>query len=282
MKTPRPILLLAALVALALPARAEVHYFVGVDDLPTIASGTYAGLANPNFNRLTFLWGHPSEATPSSSHYHSKSIFVYTGPNLGASTATTTSPSNYVPEGTLEPLKLSLGAGLYAGKLISNPYTNVTDPAFNFSDLTIGSTQSLASAPAGSANQFLFDSSSGRWNSSYEDADLHFELVSLTPGLKIGGTSALDIGLNNVGDDYHLGEGAENNSFSFTPVLYTEGNASPGVYEAAFRLVDESGTFGSSGVVRIRTEVVPEPATALLLFGGVALVALRRRRPVAA
>lgn len=267
-----------ALLTHAQPARAEFNYFVGLDDLPTLASGTYSGLANPNFNHLTFLWGHPSETNPSSSHYHSKGIFIYTGPNMGAGTAVTNSPSNYVPEGTLEPLELTLGTGIYAGKLISNPYTNPSDPAFHFSDLTIGSTQSLADAPAGSSDLFLFNSSNGRWNSAFEDADLHFELVSLTPGLNLGGLTALNIGLNNAGDDFHLGEGAENNDFSFTPVLWTEANAAPGIYEAAFKLVDETGTFGDSGVVRMRTEVVPEPSTALLLIGGVGMMAARRRR----
>jgi hypothetical protein len=31
-------------------ARAEIlTYYIGIDDLPTIASGTYGGLDNPNF-----------------------------------------------------------------------------------------------------------------------------------------------------------------------------------------------------------------------------------------
>jgi hypothetical protein len=279
MKTILATLAIGSSVLLA-PAtsRAEFHYFVGVDDLPTIASGTYSGLDNPNFNHLTFLWGHPNEVTPSSSHYHSKGIFIYTGPNLGTGTAIISSPSDYVPEGTLEPLKLSLGTGIYAGKLISNPYANPSNPAYAFSNLTIGSTQSLADAEEGSPDLFLFNSSSGRWNSAFEDADLHFELVSLTPGLHLGGLAALDIGLNIPGDDYHLGTAEENNDFSFTPVLWTDADAAPGIYEAAFKLVDESGSFGDSGVVRIRTEVVPEPSTVVALIGGIGMLVARRRR----
>lgn len=270
-----------ALLTAALPARAsQFNYFIGLDDLPTLTSGTYSGLANPNFNHLTFLWGHPSETNPSSSHYHSKGIFIYSGP--ASSPTVINSASDYVPEGTLAPLKLTLGTGIYAGKLISNPYTDPNDPAYHFSDLTIGSTQSLASAAEGSPELFLFNSSGGRWNSLFEDADLHFELVSLTPGLHIGGLTSLDIGLNVPGNDHHLASGAENNNFSFTPVLYTDANAAPGIYEAAFRLVDESGTYGDSGVIRIRTEVVPEPNAAMLLLGGVAMVAARRRRTPAA
>ena len=120
--------MLAALVASATAllspsvSRAEfLSYYIGIDDLPTIATGTYAGLANPNFNHLTFLYAHTYPDTPASNHYHSKSIFTYTGPNLGAGTAVINSASNYVPEGALPPIKLSLGTGLYGGKLISNP-----------------------------------------------------------------------------------------------------------------------------------------------------------------
>ncbi len=270
-----------ALLTVALPARAsQFNYFIGIDDLPTLTSGTYSGMPNPNFNRLTFLWGHPSSTNPSSSHYHSKGIFIYTGPATAPTIINST--SDYVPEGSIAPLKLTLGTGIYAGKLVSNPYTDLNDPAYNFSDLTIGSTQSLAGEPDGSAELFLFNSSGGRWNSLFEEADLHFELVSLTPGLHIGGLTSLDIGLNVPGNDYHLASGTENNSFSFTPVLYTDANAAPGIYEAAFKLVDESGTFGDSGVIRIRTEVVPEPSTAILLLCGAAVVAARRRRAPAA
>src|SRR5687768_6377960 len=100
---------IAAVTILGIPAAleaAELSYFIGIDGLPTISGGTYDGLPNPNYQRLTFLWGHPSEEAPASSHYHSKGIYRYIGPNLGAATAATFTISDYVPEGTLPPLRL--------------------------------------------------------------------------------------------------------------------------------------------------------------------------------
>ena len=279
----RPLLagLIAGTIALVSPttSRAELFsYYVGIDDRLTIPTGTYAGLANPNLNRLTFLYAPTYEGVPSTWHYHSKATFIYTGPNLGLSTAVGNSASNFVPEGTAPPIKLQLGTGIYDGKLITATYADPNQVTAFSSALTIGSTQSLAGFGPTAGETFLFNSSGGRWDSAFTDADLHFELVSLTPGLNFGGLSALDIGMNAAGDDYHLAAGLANNSFSFTPVLWTEANAAPGIYEATFKLVDESNTFGDSGIVRIRTEVVPEPSTVVTLLGGVGLLLARRRR----
>ena len=257
-------------------AAADLSYFVGIDNQQTIPSGTYAGLPNPNYQRLTFLWGHPSEENPSGSHYHSKGIYRYTGENLGAATAVTFTVSDYVPEGTLLPLRLELGTGIYAGKRVTSPSTDVNDPAYLFSDLEIGSVHSLSDEPAGSAELFLFNSSGGRWNAAFDAADLHLELVGLTPGLHVGGLGGLSVGLDGPGDDLHLGEGAD--LFSFTPVLWVDETATPGIYEATFKLTDESGSFGDSGEFRIRTEVVPEPSSALALLSGLGVLLARRRR----
>jgi len=258
-------------------AKAELlSYYVGVDNLQTLASGTYVGLPNPNYNHLTFLLAHTYTIAPASNHYHSKGIRVYTGANQGASTAVTRSSSDYVPEGTLLPIKLSAGSGLYSGKLVSAAYTDPSDPVYESSHLTLGNTQSLDGFAAGSPEQYLFNSSSGRWNAAFDAADIHWELVSLTPGLNVGDATSLNI-VSNPGDDIHLGEGDE--FFQFTPVLWTEANAPLGIYEATFRLVDASGAFGSSGDIRIRTEVVPEPASLLLLLlGGFSVVHGRRSR----
>ena len=154
---------------------------------------------------------------------------------------------------------------------------------YHFSFLEIGSTQSLAGFAPGSGEAVLFGASSGRWDSAYEAAHLHIELISLTPGLNIGDAGALNIGLNAPGAELHLTDpGTENNSFGFTPVLWTDASAAPGIYEAKIRFFDEDGTYGDSGIVTLRTEVVPEPSTAIALLGGIGmLLAQRRRRALA-
>jgi hypothetical protein len=246
--------------------RAELHsYYIGVDNQAVIPSGIYAGLPNPNYNRLTFLYAHTFPSNPASNHYHSKARLIYTGPNLGSSTLVITSPSDYVPEGTNPPIQLLPGAGLYAGKLVTQPYDS-------WSDLTIANTQSLGSFPPGSGEHFLFNSSGGRWADPFSDADVHLELVSLTPGLNWGSPTSLNV-LVNPGDDVHVGEG--NEMFEFTPVLWVDASAPVGIYEATFRIVDESGIYGTAGNVRIIT-FVPEPSVASL--AGVLVAMLRRRR----
>lgn len=247
-------------------ARAELlPYYVGVDGLTTLASGTYAGLPNPNANRLTLLLSH-TYANPASNHYHSKGIHVYTGPNTGATTAVTTSASNFVPESG-PPIALDFGSGLYAGKLASGTVAG--------SSVTTGNTRSLDGFAAGVGETVLFNSSAGRWNDAFDAADVHWELISLTPGLNVG--SATDTSIAAVaGDEIHLGEGSEN--FVFDPIFWTEPTAAAGTYEAAFRLVDESGTFGNSGTLRVLTQVVPEPT--VIGLAGLAVGGLlgRKRR----
>jgi hypothetical protein len=273
-------LLLAASVSLFLAATSQAEflsYYIGIDDLPTIASGTSAGLANPNYNHLTFLYAHTYPETPASNHYHAKSIFTYTGPNLGTDTAVTNSASNFVPEGTAPPIQLTLGtSGIYAGKLLSNPYTDTAAPEYHFSFLEMGATDTLSGFAAGTGEDILFNSSAGRYNSSINLAHLHVEIVDLTPGLNVGSASMLNIG--GVGSEIHLSDPGEAGGFSFTPVLWTNPDAAPGVYTASFRFFDEDGTFGDSGVVQIRTTVVPEPVTALTLGAGMATLGLLRRR----
>jgi hypothetical protein len=256
-------------------ARAELlSYYIGVDGLETIATGTYQGQPNPNYNHLTFLFAHANEVTPASNHYHSKAIRTYTGPAENPSIIRST--SNYVPEGSLSPINLSAGSGLYAGKLVSNPYTDPMDPVYHFSHLTHGDTQSLNGFAAGSGEFVMFNSSGGRWTPNPRPAHLHVEIVSLTPGLNIG--DALTMNLGGAGTELHLTDPGE--PLDFTPVLWTEANAVPGTYEAVFRFFDEDGMFGESGNVRFLVAVpVPEPATAMLLsLAATGLVLFRRSR----
>lgn len=260
---------------------AVVSYYIGVDGLATIATGTYAGLPNPNYNNLTLLYAHPNEFSPASSHYHSKGILAYTGPNLGASTATARSASNFLPEGSLPPINLSAGTGLFTGKLVSNPYADPLDPAYDFSFLAHTDTKTLDGFAPGTVENALFNSSGGRWTPSSRPAHLHVEIVSLTPGLNVGDASTLSLG--GVGTELHLSDPGD--SFMFTPVLWTEASALPGTYEAVFRFFDEDGAFGNSGDIRYRVSVpaaAPVPEPGMLAFAGVSVGAvlffgLRRR-----
>lgn len=272
----------AASVAALLASGAVSHakdpdiasYIVGVDSRTTIPSGTYAGLNNPNHNRLTLLFAHTYVDTPASNHYHSKGVYVYTGPNLGASTATTVSSSNFLPEGTLPPLTLTLASGgFYDGKLVSAPIADPLDQNYAFSFLTLEDVDKLRGFGPTDPETILLDSSSGRWNGSLAGADVHLELVFRTPGLNIG-VGALTNAFVNPGDDWHLED-----SFSFTPTFWTEANVDIGTYIAQFKLVDENAVFGDSGTFEFRFQVIPEPSAAAALAGFTALglVATRRR-----
>ncbi|MFD0892278.1 PEP-CTERM sorting domain-containing protein [Luteolibacter ambystomatis] len=250
---------------------AIASYYVGVDNLQNFTSGTYQGQANPNHGRLTFLYAHPNYNTPASSHYHSKGVYTLSGP--AGSPTVITSSSNYLPEGANPPLQLTAGSGFYANKLVSNPYTDAANPGFHFSQLNIRDTADLSTSAPGTAEQFLFNSSAGRWNSPIAGADIHLTLVGLSEGLRIGDISALDIGLNAAGDEFHLGD-----DIDFTPAFWVDASAAPGTYTATFKLTDESGLFQESGNFEFRFTVVPEPSGTLLIAGAAALGIMRRRR----
>ena len=231
-----------------------VSYYVGVDVMPNFTSGVYNGLPNPNYNRLTFLYAHVYPDNPANNHYHSKGRYqlIGTPPNV----STNVNPSNFLPEGALPPLLLTVGSGIYAGKYVAAPYTDTNDQNFAFSKLEIRNTEELAAAITNSSASILFNSSAGRWTGALTGADVHLVLEYLTPGLNVGSLDATNIGLNNPEDDYHIGDGL----FSFTPVLWTEAHAAPGTYVAQFRLSDESGTFLDSGTFEFRVLVAPAPA----------------------
>jgi hypothetical protein len=246
---------------------AFVSYYVGVDGLSTIASGAYAGLPNPNYNRLTFLYAHVYPDTPASNHYHSKGVFQYTGPNLGAGQTTTQiNPASYLPEGTAPPLLMTVETGgMYEGKLVSAP---VAGNPFSFQ--TIQDTGKLSGFAPGSGESILLNSSANRWSGSITGADVHLELVSLSYGLNVGNSGLLNL-FTNPGDNFHLDD-----SFSFNPVFWSDADAEAGIYTARFKLTDESGNFGDSGTFEYRFNIVPEPSSALL--GAVGVLALVRRR----
>lgn len=266
---PASLGLAAALSLFVAPAAdaAFVSYYIGVDGMQTIGSGEFSGLTNPNANRLTLLFAHHYEETPASNHYHSKGIYRYQ-PGSGASPVTELSPSNYLPEGSNPPLAMTAGSGLYEGKSVV-----LEDPANHFSLIDFKSTADLGGFTAGTGENYMFNSSSGRWNGSLAGADVHLVLVSMTPGLNIGSEMSLLSGLVNPGDEFHLGE-----DIDFSPIFWVDGNAAGGIYTADFKLVDESGQFGDSGNFQFRFNVVPEPSSALLSITAAAFALLRRKR----
>lgn len=158
----------AAWMLLAVPsARAEPEppfnsFYIGVERLQTITSGAYAGLPNPNANRLTMLLAHVygapgSPGTPPDwtvDHYHRMGAYSYTGAVPGGGVLPATVFANQrIPEGAASPLALHVnGTGALAGRWVSGPY-GPTDP-FNvgntheFSALRLTSVHTLDTGAA--------------------------------------------------------------------------------------------------------------------------------------
>ncbi|BBO32723.1 hypothetical protein PLANPX_2335 [Lacipirellula parvula] len=250
---------LAMISLSAVAARAAQHnYYVTVDGRPTLTSGTYAGQANPNSGRLTLLYAHWNDATPSSNHFHGIGVYSLTGP-ADAPTVADTNANNRLPETYTAqvPLTLKAGAGAYAGKLVSG------ENGEHYSDLTLSSIhdlQAAATANLTSPEGYMYNSNAGYTNTPLTGLNLALEIVSISPGLNLGAA-----GLNQPGD--RLAIGAEG-SWPFEPVFWTDGNAAAGNYSAALRFVDQANVFGSSGTFNVDFTVVPEPASV-----GMALIA---------
>lgn len=251
-----------------------VHYYVGRDNRQTIPSGTYAGQPNPNYNRLSFLFG--EEHVPvSQSHFHAVGIYSLTGP-AGSPTTLDTSTANVIPETSSgeEPLPLTAGGGLYAGTLRSK-----LGPS-KYSNYELRSVNSLYGEPSGTVGYYMLHSGgttpTDRWAQSLAGSTIGLELVSLTPGLHVGTEADLDV-LLNPGDQVTLGPGA---SLSFTPVFWVDDSVAPdSAYSAQFKLVDEQGVYLDSGRFTFNFTAVPEPggfALALSGFAGAALLLKRR------
>jgi hypothetical protein len=276
----RIVLAAAMLAASALPARAEVvhFYYVGIDSRATIPSGTYAGLPDPNNNRLTFLYGHQETTNPSSNHYHAKGTYSYTGANVGGATAVNPyngafGTGNAVRDAGV--FNLLPGDGVFAGQFVSG-----LDPTDDSGNTLLRSVDALAGAPVNSPDWFQFNSGSGRWTKSLAGTNLQLKLISTT-----GGASVLDASgkvlMSQSGDTLNLGAG---DSMAFTPIFSM---SSLGTGSMVFTLTDLNGLYGDSGqfVYSLNaTTAVPEPTSMLLVgvaagFGGFA--SYRRRRKCA-
>ncbi len=255
----------------------NTEYFIGVDGLSTIGSGIYSGLSNPNAGRLTFLFAHPDEVQPSSSHYHSIGAYSYSGP-ADNPTISPTNANNRLPEtySGQSPLPLLSGSGNHAGRLISQAL-----PDLEYSNLQMHSTQSLNGFAAGTTEDFLFHSSGNRWSGALDGAMIGLQLVGITSGLHIANELGETI-LSSLNDIYNLGWG---NNLAFLPTFFTADDAIDGIYSASLRLVDLSGRFRESGVFNFDFQVshqVSEPVTILLLFAGLIGILIVRTSGISA
>ena len=248
----------------------ENEIFVGVDRLQTLATGTYAGLANPNFGRLALLYGHQYDGSganqPESSHYHSKAIFTYSGP--AASPTVVRSAGYYLPEGANPPLSLLAGSGALSAYAVSGLENR------HFANTTLRPVSWLDRDGAESWEKTTYESSAGRWKGSLGSANLALEVVDLTPGLSILNLDGT-VAANTTGALFGLGSG----DFATTPIFGVDRSAA-GAYTAQLRLRDLNGNFGDSGVFEYRFQAQPVPEPASLAALGVGALAFFRRRRV--
>lgn len=263
MKSNRFLFLAAAFaVASPLASRAEfVPNYVGIDSQQTLSFGVYAGLPNPNFGRLTFLYGHHFETTIANNHYHGIGTWTYLGPVNSAVVTNSNSSGNRIPEVFygLPPLTLvnapaSLPA--FSGRLVSLRTEE------HYSDRRLRPAWDLKQYPTNTGEYFLFTSSGGARTNSLAGMKPALHLISKTAGLGIGVSTNANL-LNNPGDRLTLGEG---NSWEAWPLFSTATNAAPGTYSATFKLVDLNATDSStneSGIFHLDFKVPEAPTLAV-------------------
>jgi hypothetical protein len=298
MKTTTTIALAIASVALCAVPRADAviyGYYIGTDNMATFSTGTYAGLPNPNHNRLTLLYAHsypvnppPGEIDASINHFHSVGSLRYTGPAAAPGIAF---GNSRIPEGARPAIPLQQGSAAFAGRLVSTPlsdpvigeYTNLTfSPlsqlrAFHLNGIPNEPEDYMYFGQVHPTNPALSTAASNQRFSttSLAGSDVHFNLVSITPGLNVANSAGVSL-YDAPGDEFHLGDG---DSFTlFEPHFWTDATAAPGTYSATFKMTDANGLFGDSGEFRWEFTVVPEPGSAVTAtLAGLVLMARRRR-----
>lgn len=252
-----------------------IGLYVGVDGRQTNPSGTFAGLANPNANRLTLLLDHGD-------HFHGIGAYSLAGTAV-APVVVPTSTNNRIPEphSRVSPqasaLQMVAGAGSMAGSWVSAASGSATNQAYGH--LGIASIQSLAGLSPEA--DVLLRSSGDRWSGNPSGVVVGLKLDAISQGLKVSANGDADV----FAGASVLTLGALE-AFSFLPTFYVDRTAAAGTYSASFSLVNlaaQGSPVLSGGQFHVDFSVpapVPEPATTGLLLAGlaaVAAVASRRR-----
>lgn len=259
----------------------QTNWFIGRDTLTTISAGPFAGQANPNLNRIVFLYGHQYETTPEINHFHGKSTYTYYretvgGPVLIADTNVRVDANgvgigfnNVLPEDVGVTVRLFPGSGTLAGSFV----TGLTDGNVAWEDQRVRPAAWLSGFAAGTPERNLWDNlGTTRYQGSLGSANLALEIVELSPGLSVWNTD-LAVQADAAGERVVLGTG----NFLAEPTFAFAGGAGQSA-SALFRIVDTTGGLANSGTVRMNFQAVPEPASlAVLGFGGLALLRRRRR-----
>ncbi|MFT7724246.1 MAG: all3515 family Zur-repressed PEP-CTERM protein [Roseateles sp.] len=270
-------------LAIALPAHANsavrgdegIGFYIGIDGQATLASGTFAGQANPNAGRLTWLLDHGD-------HYHGIGTYSYTG-TAAAPVVMPTNANNRLPEPSsrvndaTSAIALQAGTGAWSGSWVSQVLP-AGAPAHAYSLLGAASTQSLNGLSPDA--DVLFNSSGGRWSGSASGVTVALKLESVTAGLKVAAGGNADIFAGGVGSLWVLGDFE---TLAFDPVFHVDGQAAPGVYSAQFSLVNlgSNTAVGNGGTFSYDFAVaapVPEPSGLALMLAGLLGVGLLARR----
>jgi hypothetical protein len=213
------------------------EFFVAVDNLETLTTGTFAGLPNPNFGRLTLLVAHRSADDPSENHFHAIGAVSYVSVEGGGQKVIETSTNNRIPEISTGQLPLQLLPRSLLEQRAKRNASLVSHPTESeYSHLKIESIQVLKDFDPASPEGLLFHSSGGRWTTPLDGAIVALQPISVTPGLRIANEAGKEISSVRV---YELGEG---NTFSFFPTYSTKHSADVGNYSATFKLVDARST----------------------------------------
>lgn len=248
------------------------HLMIGRDNLPTLTSGAYAGLPNPNYNRLSLLFPHQHDPI-STSGLHAIGIYSYTG-LANNPTILPTNSNNQLPEiGKADPLPLTPGTGVFKNKMVSGK----TDQNM-YSDLKIKPLAHLTDDLAEPFVQAIYNAGNGRWNKLLgDDASISIELINISPGLGIANEQGQNL-FTAIGDTYSIGQG---DHFSFIPVFYATPSITSQNYSATFRFLDVNTNNGRtpwlpSGAfsVNFQTQPVPEPSNVVASLALVGMIAL--------
>lgn len=275
-------------VAQANPEPGITIYHVGYDNSPLVNFGPYAGLSNPNYERLTFLLSHTFVDNATSNHFHRIGAYSYTGDPLNPTPGF--SGNNRVPEPYQQDDGLSLlaGSGVFSGKLISGLGPNrfpSDEIEQEYGDTTIAPIDEMfqydnAPDPDGEYDyhpgHYLLNASGGAYKESVAGVAVGLKLVGISPGLTIHDQSG-NLLMDSIDDEWILGAGA---GWTFDPVFAVDDSVEFGsTYEATFVLQDLGTTgYGDSAEFTFSFIAVPEPSTALLgLTSLVGLVVWRRR-----